>query len=291
MVEEDIIISDKENLNNLIKKFQEGGKEKIHVLTDFDRTLTKAYVNGEKVPSIISRLRDKEYLSEDYSEQAKALANYYHPIELNSELPLEEKKKEMNDWWTKHFDLLIKYGLNRKHIELIIGEGIIQFREGAEKFLDLLHENKIPLIIVSSSGLGYDSIEMFLKSKNKLYNNIKIISNSFEWDNEGKILNYKKPIIHVFNKDETILKEIPEIYEKIEDKKNVILLGDSLGDLGMIKGFYYENLLKIGFLNYNIEKDLNLYKENFDIVLVNNSDMNYINEIMEEILNDNYSKS
>jgi hypothetical protein len=31
-------------------------------------------------------------------------------------------------------------------------------------------------------------------------------------------------MIHVFNKDETVVKEFPEIFTKIKNKKNVILL-------------------------------------------------------------------
>jgi len=54
--------------------------------------------------------------------------------------------------------------------------------------------------------------------------NIKIISNDFEWDKNGKAINYKKPIIHSFNKSETVLKDRPEIYEKVKNRTNVILL-------------------------------------------------------------------
>jgi 5'-nucleotidase len=59
----------------------------------------------------------------------------------------------------------------------------------------------------------------------------------------------KDPIIHVFNKDETSLATMSHIYKQIQYRKNVILLGDSLGDVGMVTGFDYVNLLKIGFLN------------------------------------------
>lgn len=280
---EEVIISNKKNLNILKKEFQKGGTDKIHVLTDFDRTLTTAYVNGKKVPSIISRLRDSEYISKDYSEKATALANHYHPIELNSNISLTEKKKEMKEWWEKHFELLIQSRLNKKHIKSIVNEGIIRFRDGAEIFLKTLNKEQIPLIIISSSGLGYDSIEMFLKKNNCLYDNIHIISNSFKWDKKGNAVGINEPIIHVFNKDEQSIKNYP-VYDLIEQRKNVILLGDSLGDLGMITNSDYDNLIKVGFLNENVEENLNLYGENFDILLINDSDMNYVNKLMNEIM-------
>ncbi len=278
-----IVIPNEKKLNSLKKIFNKEGSDKIHVLTDFDRTLTKTYVNRKKIPSIISRLRDGRYISEGYSEKATDLANYYHPIETNPDISLTEKKKKMYEWWKKHFDLLIESGLNKKHIETIVDEGIIQFRKGAENFLEILSKNRIPLIIISSSGLGYDSIEIFLKKNKRMYDNIHIISNSFKWDKKGQAIGINKPIIHVFNKDEQSIKNYP-VYNLIKNKKNVILIGDSLGDLGMITGFDYDNLIKIGFLNENIEENIKSFKENFEIVLTNDFDMNYINKLMKEIV-------
>lgn len=278
-----VVIPDEKKLNSLKKIFREEGINKIHVLADFDRTLTKAFVNGKKIPSITSRLRDGGYISKDYSEKSTTLANHYHPIEMNQNISMTEKKKEMKEWWTKHFELLIDSGLNKKHIESIVDEGIIQFRKGAENFLKTLNKNKIPLIIISSSGLGYDSIEIFLKKNKNMYDNIHIISNSFKWDKDGKAIGINEPIIHVFNKDEQSIKNYP-VYDLIENRKNVILLGDSIGDLGMITGFNYDNLIKIGFLNDNIEENLELYQKHFDVVLTNDSDMAYVNELVGEIV-------
>ncbi len=48
---------------------------------------------------------------------------------------------------------------------------------------------------------------------------------------------------------------------KFERRKNIVLMGDSLGDLHMAEGIPNPNvILKIGFLNKNNEKDLAKYK-------------------------------
>lgn len=278
---ENIIIPDPEKVEEICNKIISGGKEKLHILADFDRTLTKAFVKGEKTPSVISVLRNENYLSEEYSKKAKELANHYHPIEIDPALTISVKKRKMQEWWEKHFELLIESKLNKKNIEKVIDDGKIEFREGVPEMLDYLHEKNIPLIVISSSGIG-DLIPMYFEKQKKLYNNIHIITNLYKWDENGNAIDIKKPIINVFNKDETILAEIPEIYKEIEDRKNVLLLGDSLGDLGMIEGFEYKNLLKIGFLNEEIEKNINIYKKNFDIVITNDSDANYINELLKK---------
>jgi hypothetical protein len=56
-----------------------------------------------------------------------------------------------------------------------------------------------------------------------MYSNISLIGNDFVWDKNDVAIDFKKPIIHSMNKDETVLKDFP-IFEKIKDRKNVILL-------------------------------------------------------------------
>lgn len=62
-----------------IVKIKEAGHERLAVLIDFDKTLTKAYLNGKLFESIISVLREQNFLTDDYSEKAKALFAKYHP--------------------------------------------------------------------------------------------------------------------------------------------------------------------------------------------------------------------
>lgn len=287
MVIEKIIIKNKKNLEKLKQNFRKEGNLKIHILADFDRTLTCATINGKPVSSIMHFLRSGNYVSDKYAQKSNQLADKYHPIEVNPNIPLEEKKEKMKEWWMKHFDLLIKSGLNKKHLQIMVDlaekTGALRFREGSLEFISLLHEKNIPLVIISSSGLG-EVIPMLLKNHGKLYSNIYVVSNSFKWDENGKAIDYKKPIIHVFNKDETILKKIPKIYKQVKNRKNVILLGDSLGDLGMITGFDYDKLIKVGVLNENVDKNLEVYKKNFDVIITNDGNLNYVNKLMKEIL-------
>lgn len=83
--------------------------------------------------------------------------------------------------------------------------------------------------------------------------------------------------------DETVIKDYP-IYKTVKNRRNVLLLGDSLGDIGMITGFDYENIINIGFLNDEIENNLDQYKDNFDVVILNDSAMHYINKLLKNFL-------
>ena len=126
----------------------------------------------------------------------------------------------------------------------MIYQETIPFRSGYEQLFDILEQHNIPMLIFSATGLGYESIYYSLEKVGKLTDNITIISNAFVRDEQGKAIGIREPIIHSFNKDETVVKHFP-IYEDIKDRKNVLLLGDSLGDAGMADGFAYENILKI----------------------------------------------
>ena len=229
-------------------------------------------------------LRSGGYLTPDYAEKAHALFDKYHPIEVDPNISVSEKKEAMQQWWQTHFDLLIRSGLNKNDIEKAVDSGKIKFRGGAGEFFDSLHSNKIPLIVLSANGLGEYATSMFFEKNGGLSDNIHIISNSFEWDEKGDMVGFREPVIHTMNKDETAIKNFPAIFQEVENRKNVLLLGDNLGDVGMIDGFDHENLIKIGFLNENIEENLEQYKNNYDIVILNDSSMEYVNELLKELI-------
>ncbi len=282
MVIENIIISNEKELKKKIKEISNGGVSKLHIISDFDRTLTKAFVNGKKVRAIITQLYEGNALTSDYRKKAQKLHDKYYPIEVNPKIPMKEKKKKMEEWWRTHKKLLIDSRLNLKDIQEVVDKGYLEFRKGALDFFDLTYKKQIPLVIFSASGLG-EAIPLYFKKVNKDYKNIHIISNSMEYDENGNAISIIEPVIHVFNKGEIALKGLP-IMNQLKTRKNIILLGDSLGDINMTEGFNYEKIIKIGFLNYQDEEDLNDYKKVYDVVILNDGTMDYVNGLLKKII-------
>ncbi len=278
---ENIIIVDKQKFEKILSNIKKDWYTKLHILSDFDKTLTKEFIDWEKRPSLISILRRQNILWEEYSKKAYELFDYYNPIEISPIIDIVEKKKQMTIWWEKHLDLLIQSWLKRQDVDKAINSGIIRFREWVTSFLNLMNKENVPVVIISANALWSDSNYLFLEQNWVNISNIKIISNSFIWDENWISIWYNKPVIHVFNKDETVLKDFPQIYEEIKSRKNVILLWDSLWDPGMIEWFDYDNLLKIWFLNDNIDELLEEYKKNYDVVIVWDWDFGFINEILQ----------
>lgn len=279
---ENIIIVNEEELERKKKEIIQEGVEKLHILSDFDRTITYGLNGGKKTPTVISQLRsDPKYLGKDYPEKANKLFYFYHPIEINSSIPLAEKKREMDNWWMKHFNLIAEYDFTKKLIEQVVKEKPLRFRKGSLEFLTLLNKKNIPLIFMSAAP--GDMIIEYLNENNLLLPNINIISNLYEWDKEGKAIRIKQPVVTSVNKDETLIHKFP-VYNKIKDRKNVILLGDGLEDVGMIEGFDYKTLIKIAFLNENVEENLPAFKKVYDVILLGDPDMSYVNKLVKEIL-------
>ena len=145
-----------------------------------------------------------------------------------------------------------------------------------------VHSKEVPVLVLSA-GVG-DLINHIMDHFGVLHSNVKLVSNFLKFDEEGNIVGLKgeeSELIHMYNKAETVRKRS----EEASERKNVIVLGDSLGDLHMAAGVKDPNVvLTIGFLNNNIESSLETYKENFDIVLVDDQTMSFPNSLLGEIL-------
>jgi HAD superfamily hydrolase (TIGR01544 family) len=282
--DENVIIADPEGFGRKKEAICRDGPEKLHVLADFDRTLTYNAANGKTRTSLSAILREEKYLTPDYSKKAHALKDKYQPIEYDLKIPLPEKKQAMEEWWGKALKLLIDSKLNRKDLERAVTSGKVKLRDGFHEFFEILEKNKIPLVIMSATGLGEEAIEIFLKNENISLDNVHIVANSFEWDKEGYMKKAKEPIIHVFNKDETAIQQFP-VYERIKSRKNILLLGDGPGDAGMSDGFDAEEILKIGFLNEKVKENLKHYKKLYDVVLLGDPPFDFVVELSKEIIN------
>ncbi len=276
-----IIVVNEEDLEQKIEAIRSDGDENLFVLSDFDRTLTHGVVNGKKIPSLISILRDGDYLDSDYSQRATALYEHYHKIEINQSITEEEKINKMEEWWEAHLALLTEKGLKKEDLLRMVKDERIVLRNGVLQFLKTLSERSIPLVIFSANGCG-EAVELFFNEKDINYSNTYFLINRFYWSKEGLAMGAKDPKIHVMNKNGSLIKEDKEIYENVGFRKNIILFGDSIGDTKMTSGINTKTTLKVGFLNtdYNDKEQLEEYKKHYDIVISGESDFYSLDNIL-----------
>ncbi len=279
---ENVVIKDKEGLFEKIQNMKKEGLDNLYVISDFEKTFNKELVNERKFKSPVSLIRDGGYLENNYPERSYALYDKYNPIEVDFSIPLQIRKEKMYEWCSTHIKLMSECKMNKKVIEEIIKEEGFKLREYLDIFLKELFQSRIPLIIFSS-GIG-DIIDLYLKEKNLLYSNISVISNYYQWDENGFAKPYYKgnKIIHCLNKEDTEIKDTPS-YNLVKDRKNVIVIGDSLEDSKMAINFKYNNIISIGFLNSDIEEKLEIYKNTFDIVITKDGSFKQILELLNEL--------
>ncbi len=276
-----ILIPHPERLDVSKLSIRRDGPSQFHVIADFDNTLTRAYVNGEKAPSIIGQLRKGKYLTPDYPEAAQALFDHYAPIERDNSISLAERNLDMLTWWKKHFALLEQSGFNRDVINDVVLHSTLQFRDQVKEFIDLLEKHQVPLIIMSAAP--GDMLLEHLRHAGLLRSNVHVIANLYQFDADGNAIKINEPIIHSLNKHEIVVKNFP-VFDTIKERKNILLLGDSMGDVGMADGFDYKEIIKVGFLNQEVEKNIEIYSDNYDVVVTNDGSLAVVNELLEEIL-------
>lgn len=246
-------------------------KENMYVIMDFDGTITKhTKVDSWDVAG--------DSLGEKFKKELVELYDIYRPIEIDYNISCEEKKKKMEEWYTKCICLYYKYNLKKSDLENSIASCNMLFRDGAKEFFNDMNKRNVPVIILSA-GIG-NVIEEFLKNNNCYYKNIYIISNFIEFDYAGNMKEFDGRIIYTMNKKLDI-NVLEKFCEKLQGRDNKLLFGDLIEDKNMIDKSEWDSTISVGFLENNIE-NLDFYKDAFDIVLTE-EDTNY-NKI-EKIIN------
>ena len=244
----------------------------MHILADFDRTMTIG--SSESSWGILSK---SPLVPNEYVNDRKLLYNYYRPLEVDETIDYKTKNQLMTDWWQKHIQLFIKYKLQEDVINQAIKDpNVMTFRKGAKDFLELMHKNSIPVIIISA-GIG-NFIEQFLINNDAYFDNIYIVSNFIKFEN-GIAVGIKDTIIHSLNKNEAAIPNY--IRDVIKDRDNIILFGDFIGDVLMAPDEKRDHALKIGFLEENILNNTEIYKKTFDIVCTDNTSFKEVLKVLD----------
>ncbi|XP_021480491.1 cytosolic 5'-nucleotidase 3 isoform X1 [Oncorhynchus mykiss] len=273
-----VCMRDPQRVEEIIKAMQKAGTSTIQVISDFDMTLTRFAYNGKRCPTSHNILDNSKLISEECKAQLKDLLNTYYPIEIDSKRTAEEKLPLMVEWWTKAHTLLVQQRIRKDLLKDMVKESDVMLREGYQLFFDHLQEHSIPLLIFSA-GLG-DVLEEVIRQAGVFHPNVKVFSNYMDFDETGVLKAFKGELIHIYNKREGALLNTGH-FQELKSRHNVLLVGDSLGDLTMADGVHsMENILKIGFLNDKVEERKTSYLNAYDIVLVKDETMEVPNALL-----------
>ncbi len=253
------------HINN--DKYKNIDLSNCYVIADFDHTISSKDSNTTFSLYSKSGLYPQEYLMERNKNY-----NHYRPLELDLTIGKEEKTNIVKEWQESSYNLLLKYRVKESDIPKILNsDNGLKLRKGVVNFINKLNKSRIPLII-SSAGLGNFIIEE-LKRNNCYSDNIYVYANMMKFKNDVIIDNNNK-IIHSMNKNEVILDK--EFMDRIINKKYVIIIGDQLSDLYMAKNLPKNETISFGFLESNVEDNINEFNKYYDVVLTDNESFNSI---------------
>lgn len=281
LLQSHVYIPNKPRVEMLINQLVSGGSQKLQVISDFDRTLTKHHVNGDVNPTSFGALRLCTQLPKDYHQRSQALYNHYRPVEIKAEMSMEQKIPHMVEWYDKIQELLTGFELPRTSLDQILKEVSVELRSGTEALLSKLDACGVP-VLVFSAGLG-DMVAAILRHHSCLLPNVHIISNFLKYKGDT-VSGFRDQVIHMFNKNEHAIVN-SEYFSILRGRTNVVLLGDSEGDATMAEGVHdVSALLKIGFLCDRDEDILRSYQDIYDIVIFDDQTMDIPSQILKAIL-------
>lgn len=263
--------------NAKVQRMLQAGKDKTFFVLDFDRTMTKCYLeNGGRALDSHDILASCPKISWGCKRMMELLMDKYHPIEIDAKMTREEKIPHMVEWYKLVNQLLAAQGLNQNDVEVAVrGCKDFRLRSGVEELFQIAHRNNIPVIVVSA-GLGNVIEEVIRQCIRKpsgevgtSWDNVGVLSNTLLWNPAGQFKGHSEPPIHMFNKS---LQDAPQHVEDLIQGRHVgVLCGDGLGDLTMADGHQTTTVLKVGFLNEKIEDRLVQYCSDgaYDRVVLN----------------------
>ncbi|XP_063584899.1 cytosolic 5'-nucleotidase 3-like isoform X1 [Penaeus indicus] len=271
-------IKDLARVEELVSSLASSGFSKLQLVVDYDFTLTRVHYEGQRCHCSWGIMDNSSLMPSFYREEANKLLAKYYPIEIDPKMSEEEKIPYMIEWYSQIHELIIKCKVSQKSLEEMVTRSNARLRDGTRDLCKKLHEYGVP-VLVFSAGMG-DILEQVLRHFDVYTDNIKVVSNFFKYNEEGIVVGFEGDLIHMFNKNENAIHS-SDYFDKLTGRNNVILLGDSLGDIKMAVGVPQpSNVLKIGFLNDKVEERLEAYMNGFDIVLIDDQTMDVVNSIV-----------
>ncbi len=257
-----------------LKQIQADGPDRLLVVSDWDRTLTRSTGEDGSDQSTFSVIANSRHLGPAFSRRYRELFDRYRSIERATDLPERAKSPHLRRWWSLQFELMLKHKFGTQTIQRIIRENRPHLRDGARLFFDTLHDRRIPLVILSA-GIR-EIIEARLAAVGISTANVFIIANTLVFNPAGDAVAYKTPLIHSLNKHTLNVATVPGF----AGRHNLLLLGDTLDDIKMAAGINHTRLLSFAFPadDDHIEQ----YRSTYDVVLAPGASLEAVTAVLRD---------
>jgi len=273
-----VLIKNADAFNRKMARIIADGIKDLQCVFDFDATVSKAFHNGKLATSCHRAL--EETLPAETVALMEGINAKYMKIEFDPEMSKADKSPHMVEWWQTAHSKLIQAQISAVKLDEAVQKSGIILREREAEFFAQLQSQKIPILLFSAGITQIVEAAMRFKSVGGLTDNMDVISNKMIFDENGNLAQFSEPLIHTFSKTTAAIGE--EWKNRLGQRNNVMLMGDSQGDPDMVKDDETSGTcLRVGFLNHNPEKNRDIYQNMYDIVLVSDETLNVPIELLK----------
>ncbi len=219
---EELVPSDPAQLADKLELFASDGPDALHLLLDFDRTVTIGKP-GEDDATIWQVLQ--RHLPPEGQQRYSEFYQHYRKLELAGTMT----EIDAQNWWGGILGLFAEYGVQLRDVENNFLD-VVQMRPGAVELFTTCETQHIPVVILSA---GIKDVIDLLLAKSGIKSTITV-STELELDDSGAISGWdKSTLVHVLNKHEAAHPELDAIRRS---RPNCLLAGDNLDDAAMAEG-------------------------------------------------------
>ena len=303
-LEKNIEIKDIQNFSSKIKHLISSYKinpKHIVLVTDFDFTLTKKY-NYQKNISLYSSYSfyDESLIGGDQQkilEIQNQLCTQYMKYETDSSYDKKIREKKVHEFYSKSLDVYINPKFTRNSIGKMLKKLKEKFelRKYTKELFETLIKLGIPIVIVSG-GVKEVIIDLLKKCVKNFENylaqkKIVIIANELYFEEGKGCIGHSTDVIYAFNKSNFVQESIKNNFPEV---KNIIVMGDHINDYDSVQDLEISknNIIGIGYVNIKpelqddeskkeiIKKNVDDYKNVYDINFVGDSDFSFIIKLL-----------
>lgn len=309
--EEQILITNTTSLTNKINSFKHNRNQTI-IVTDFDYTFSHAYLHPDSKTKLYSSycfLENSSLITNsnpNFKQELADITNKYAKHERDTSLEFSQRMELVRTWFQLAFELYVKQGFHQQDIYKMVNEIItnnktdnikFSFRKGIKEMFEACLHLKIPVIVISGGLKEVIDILLQIYLGDTLYSQLMenklmiILANSFHYDSSTSIVNgYDNPFIYTFNKSDYVVNSIQNELMLNSKDINIIVIGDHLNDYDSINKCNCDNVIGIGFINYNnysnkqaFDDLIKQFKSVYDVNIIYNSTFNYVTSLLYKI--------
>lgn len=228
-------------------------------------------------------------MDEEYRRAVRELFREFYAKETDATLSDSEKTRAMEQWWSRAHELMINHKLRRGFLKPSLAEARLRLRPGVAELLKAAEAARVP-VLVFSAGLQ-QIVELALRECGGLSANVDVVANRMRFADEAErgggeggggcddsalLVGFDPPLIHSMNKNFSMVPRNSAAAARHAERDCVLLLGDNPGDATMTNGLGTTTVLRVGFLNDNIENQRAKFLETFDAVVVGDGSMDIV---------------